>query len=584
MKLQNAHNHSTMNSNPPPSSSSSSTISNPTSSIIHQSLPSLSSTSEISLDLPILKLDGTSIDSSSTDEPIVNIPTESIQRSSKIESDVFKIVEQTRRNSRTDHKNYGRYFTADGTGTHSTNPSSSSSINPSSIKSSPSTTIIKRMSWNNEPINKTDSTTTIPNNELSNTNSFRSVHSSSGVSSTGSFLFSADEESSITTTTSSSIPAILPSTINKNDDLTDELDEFDGKSSSSTVVGTDDHEHLPNPILSYEQNSTELINSDMIDNTNNRLSTASTNTLTPSSNNQAIIGISKLILKLSIPFFLLFLVEPIPTSNTHISSPESFLRRTPYASVKKRNPTNTHHRSGPQQQPFRRHRIFDENDLRSSTHTVVYDSSKNLNNTSTIIPIRRALILPDDNNMMISSFIGSGNESDYDNNQCNNDYRYLSSSTRLIKIPVNDFNQSDELTRTDDLLLGDQNEIILNNNSNIHSINNNNNNDDDNDNTEARVDLSDDNDADDIDADENTINNNQQSDNNIISSTNSLQISSNHRSNNRNLIKPATTTTSTLDDSAPPPNYIAYRKDPLTTRKLLDIRSHLLLNTTLDAT
>jgi hypothetical protein len=32
------------------------------------------------------------------------------------------------------------------------------------------------------------------------TNSFRSVHSSSGVSSTGSFLFSTDEDSSITTT------------------------------------------------------------------------------------------------------------------------------------------------------------------------------------------------------------------------------------------------------------------------------------------------------------------------------------------------------------------------------------------------
>jgi len=280
--------------------------------------------------------------------------------------------------------------------------------------------------------------------------------------------------------------------------------------------------------------------------------------------------------------FIFILVESVPSCNTHISSPESSLRRTPYASVKKRNQTHTHHRSGVQQQPFRRHRIFDENDLRSSTHTVVYDSSKALNTSTTIIPIRRAIISSDDNNLKISSFIGSGNESDYDNNQCNNDYsnvsKYLSSSsTRLIKIPVNNFNQSDELTRTDDLLLGDQNEIVLNNN----------NNDDDDDNTEARVDLSDDNDDDDIDGDENTIqstiNNNQQSDNNIISSTNSLQISSNHRTNNRTSMKPPPTTTTTLDDSAPP-NYMAYRKDPLTTRKLLDIRSHLLLNTTLDAT
>jgi hypothetical protein len=296
MKLQNAHNHhSTTSSNPPPIPPSSSTT---TTTTIHQSLPSLSSTSETSLDLPAAKLDGTSMDSSSTDEPMINLSTESVRRSSKVESDVFKIVEQTRRNSRSDHKNYGRYYTADGTGTHGTNPSSSSSlINPSSIKSTPSTAIIKRMSWNNEPINKND-TTTIPNNELSNTNSFRSVHSSSGVSSTGSFLFSADEESSITTTTSSSIPAIISSTTNKNEDLTDELDEFDGKSSSSTVVGTDDHEHLINPISSQEQNaslltnSNDLMSSDMNDNSQhlvNRLSTSSTNTLT-SSNNQTILG------------------------------------------------------------------------------------------------------------------------------------------------------------------------------------------------------------------------------------------------------------------------------------------------------
>jgi hypothetical protein len=296
MKLQNAHNHhSTTSSNPPPLPPSSSTT---TTTTIHQSLPSLSSTSETSLDLPAAKLDGTSMDSSSTDEPMINLSTESVRRSSKVESDVFKIVEQTRRNSRSDHKNYGRYYTADGTGTHGTNPSSSSSlINPSSIKSTPSTAIIKRMSWNNEPINKND-TTTIPNNELSNTNSFRSVHSSSGVSSTGSFLFSADEESSITTTTSSSIPAIISSTTNKNEDLTDELDEFDGKSSSSTVVGTDDHEHLINPISSQEQNaslltnSNDLMSSDMNDNSQhlvNRLSTSSTNTLT-SSNNQTILG------------------------------------------------------------------------------------------------------------------------------------------------------------------------------------------------------------------------------------------------------------------------------------------------------
>ena len=275
MKLQNAHNHS---STPPVPSTT--TVTNSTPSTMHQSLPSLSSTSEISVDLPSgLKLDSTSMDNSSIDEPMVSLPNESSRRSSKIESDVFKVVEQTRRNSRSDHKNYGRYFTADGTGTHVTNPSSSSSlINPSSTKSIPSTAIIKRMSWNNEPMNKTDSTT-ITTNELSNTNSFRSVHSSSGVSSTGSFLFSADEEPSITTTTSSSMPGNLSSTRNKTDDLTDELDEFDGKSSSSTVIGTDDREHLSNTL----SNPNDSMKSDINENGNNRLSTASTSTLTSSS-------------------------------------------------------------------------------------------------------------------------------------------------------------------------------------------------------------------------------------------------------------------------------------------------------------
>ncbi|CAF1678897.1 unnamed protein product, partial [Adineta ricciae] len=248
MKLQHAHNHSTINSNPS-SSTTSLTTSNSVPSTIHHSLPSLSSTSEISLDLAAsAKHDVVSLDSSSMEESPTNNVTELDRRSSKIESDVFKTVEQTRRNSRTDHKNYGRYFTADGTGTHVPNPSSSSSssssINPSSMKSTASTAIIKRMSWNNEPM-KANDPPTIPTNELSNTNSFRSVYSSSGVSSTGSFLSSADEES-LVTTTSSSIPAIVPSVTNKIDDITDELDEIDGKSSSSTVIGTDDYEHLSN--------------------------------------------------------------------------------------------------------------------------------------------------------------------------------------------------------------------------------------------------------------------------------------------------------------------------------------------------
>jgi hypothetical protein len=134
---------------------------------------------------------------------------------------------------------------------------------------------------------------------------------------------------------------------------------------------------------------------------------------------------------------------------------------------------------------------------------------------------------------------GSENESDYDNNQGTSD-SYLP-STKFIQIPVN---ESDELTHTDDLLLGDQNEIILNNDTHI----------------DPRIpDLP-------IDCVEHQ--------NNKILSTNSP-----HRANIITSIKP----TATLDDSASS-NFVAYRKDSLTSRRLLDIRSHLLLNTTLDAT
>ena len=179
LKFQNIHNPIS----PPCTSVSTNTI--------HHSLPSLSSPS---LELPDLKA------------------TDDDQRSSKIESDVFKSVEQTRRNSRTDRKNFGRYFTADGTGTHTTNPS----ISPVKQLSSSSTTILKRMSWNNE---KTDSSII--------TNSFRSVHSSSGVSSTGSFLFSTDEDSSI------------PSTVIEKEDTSIDSDSLLTSSDNQTIISLD---------------------------------------------------------------------------------------------------------------------------------------------------------------------------------------------------------------------------------------------------------------------------------------------------------------------------------------------------------
>jgi hypothetical protein len=86
------------------------------------------------------------------------------------------------------------------------------------------------MSWNNDQnLEKNDSSII--------TNSFRSVHSSSGVSSTGSFLFSTDDDSSITTTTttSSSIPSNVPSNVIEKDDKKDnqQLSESDNQ----TIIG-----------------------------------------------------------------------------------------------------------------------------------------------------------------------------------------------------------------------------------------------------------------------------------------------------------------------------------------------------------
>ena len=193
------------------------------------------------------------------------------------------------------------------------------------------------------------------------------------------------------------------------------------------------------------------------------------------------------------------------------SSPESSLRRTPYASVKKR--TQPHRSSCQQQQGHRRHRIFDENDISSSVRTNVYDSPRSLDDQTSV----RTLDSSDESPFLIAS----GNESDYDNNR-----------SATGRQPVKKFLYSNELIRTDDLLLGDQNEITLHNDTHIENLHN------------------------------------QQSDITRISAASA----------------PTRTNVPSLDDSAPSPNLLAYRKDSLTSRRLIDIRSHLLLNTTLDAT
>lgn len=105
-----------------------------------------------------------------------------------------------------------------------------------------------------------------------------------------------------------------------------------------------------------------------------------------------------------------------------------------------------------------------------------------------------------------------------------NESDYDNNQSMDVKRPVNDTPNSNELTRTDD---------------NIHNMTN-----------------------------------SEQSDINKITSK---DIS--HRANRIIQIN----TPATLDDSAPT-SFQTLRKDSLTTRRLIDIRSHLLLNTTLDAT
>ena len=161
-----------------------------------------------------------------------------------------------------------------------------------------------------------------------------------------------------------------------------------------------------------------------------------------------------------------FFLESPSSIVSHKFSPESSLRRTPYASIKKRS-----HRSHHQQQIYRRNKVLND-----------------------------------------SSINNNGNESDYDNNQ-----------SMTVSIPVNKSFESD-----------DQNDTHSENQS-------------------------------------------QQSD--IINSTTTTANSLSHKTNIISTINP----TPVLEDSTSS-NFLPYRKDSLITRRLLDIRSHLLLNTTLDAT
>lgn len=245
------------------------------------------------------------------------------------------------------------------------------------------------------------------------------------------------------------------------------------------------------------------------------------------------------------------------------ASPEASLRRTPYAIVKKRHQSQTHPRANPSFEgipaSFRRHRPF-EDELRASTHTVVYDSSKpnGFVSKSTSIPIRRGRVVSDEIHRMKSSLGGSGNESDYDNNQYPYDFSHSSKSTPL---PVNEQHSTGELTRIDDLLLGDQNEIILQNETHLSSS--------------QQFEPDDD--------DERPPQQQQQERNPRHSTSDdySHPLSdnpSNYSSHYQHHFH------STRDDSVPTNTFVSYRKDPLTARKIIDIRSHLLLNTTLDAT
>ena len=295
--------------------------------------------------------------------------------------------------------------------------------------------------------------------------------------------------------------------------------------------------------------------------------------------------------------FILFCISGDAGSllSNQVSSSDLFLPWTPYVNVKTR-PGSTSHRSSIQsmlsspaasQTGTRRNPFRDENDLHPSSYTVVYDSSKQMP-SSTAIPIRRRTAASEESTHKISSISGSGNESDYDNNQLPYDFsktaKRLPSPDRLICPPVNDFDQTNELTRMDDLQLGDQIEITLHNDSNL-TLTHLSNEDNDREVYEYASNL---NDAPHYDQYKHSSSacsmNNPLSDSSrrILSASKSLQGSSNHRSNLSNSNRP-TINNKTLDDSAPP-LYITPRKDQLAAKRLLEIQSQLLLNTTLDAT
>ena len=199
-----------------------------------------------------------------------------------------------------------------------------------------------------------------------------------------------------------------------------------------------------------------------------------------------------------------FLLDPIS------SLPQSSLRRTPYPSVKRRHHCHTHQRLPSLQQPHRRQRVFDEIARRPSIPTVIYDSSKSADHRHSTVRERQSSV---DHQLFMA---GSGNESDYDNN--------------LPSRPASAFVPSERLTREDDLLLADQNEIILENNTPFET---------------------------------------------------------NHHPTRRQsdddqgmpLAEPAR-----QENAIPIDDTSSYYKEPSLTRRLMDIRSHLLLNTTLDAT
>ncbi|CAF0980642.1 unnamed protein product, partial [Didymodactylos carnosus] len=737
-------------------------------SLSTSTLPSLSNfSSQTSLDesrsSTILKLGGLSMDSSTTDyspkskratPPLSEVNPNSTSTSTSLNLDLLEqqqqqssdeskpsLQQQTRRNSRGDRRNNckGRYHTADEIyqkdETHDNNNSDNQPTKLTIPIQKQHSSIRKRMSWNNgsPSILKNQHNSTVNDSQtfLSSTNSFRSVQSStSGVSSNGSFLFSADD--------------MIDESEQKERNNSQEQDDEQQQHEEDDYI--DKHSSLVNSSVSEDIN---------INNSNNNNDNDSSNRLSSSSST---LSFNSTATTLSSNNVITDHQYPSSTTSTNNDDQQQQRKSKVYHSETQLLPTkNVLSSSSDQQSP--NSTCFSS--LPSSTLTTIRTSNNNtksapLTETSLIRSpfqsVKKWRSRPVTNNTGVCKIyedmgnsrksppskiqqpsldtvnvindytcIGSsGNESDYDNHhRCNSDAYYRKDYSSIKKVqmrpssatvcqipshnnrfirtqtpqmtklckpnlrlissspvketieetitqsstplssrqssilsdtPSSDDTESLQFKSLDDLVLGDQNEIVLMNdalrvddNDFISlSLDDNHDDDDEDEDTQqnedddaviATVELFDEardtniNGSSEYDTDddstmiariksnystntitnENSVKNIEQSDistvvSDTVSTTNKTNEDNNYKMINNSStssLPPSTNVTgdrhpshqrsSIFDNSSQPSsshsaNFIEYRKETISPRKLLDIRSHLLLNTTLDAT